>query len=145
MKELENIVIDTNIIYSGLYSNKGKAFKLLKLIPENKFKINISVPLILEYEAILTKHSADLGLSENDISKFINYLCKVGFETNIYFLWRPILKDPYDDHILEVAVASQSRVIVTNNKKDFEPANKFGIEILNAGEYLSTRSLIWVH
>ena len=53
MKQL--IVIDTNVILSALQSNKGKAFELISKITENVFDFAISVPLILEYEAVLKK------------------------------------------------------------------------------------------
>jgi len=55
--------------------------------------------LILEYEAILTNHNDTLGLSKSDIKDFIDYICSIGNQTEIFYLWRPILKDPFDDHV----------------------------------------------
>ncbi|MEA3279345.1 MAG: hypothetical protein U9Q38_01920, partial [Thermodesulfobacteriota bacterium] len=54
-----------------------------------------------------------------------------------YFLWRPFLPDPFDDHILEVAVASQCDVTVTYNKRDFQGADKFGLRVLDSRELLA--------
>ena len=133
MKKKNNIVIDTNVIVSALRSNTGASFILLSLIDSGKFKINISVPLILEYESnakIKTKLNADV------IEDIIDYICQVGSERKTFYLWRPFLRDPKDDFILELAVESQSKYIITYNKKDFKGCNKFGIKILNPKEYL---------
>ena len=76
--------------------------------------------------------------TDEDIRDFIDYLCRIGRPTQIYYLWRPILKDPFDDHVLEVAVASESPYIVSYNKKDFKAAKSFGIEIVSPFEFLKT-------
>ena len=47
-----------------------------------------------------------------------------------------ILKDPFDDHILEVALSANCKYIVTYNKKDFTDVKQFGIEILSPYEFL---------
>ncbi|OHD69519.1 MAG: putative toxin-antitoxin system toxin component, PIN family [Spirochaetes bacterium RBG_16_49_21] len=126
MKPLK-IVIDTNVILSGLTSRNGSSYKLLKILPTNKVAIALSVPLLFEYESILIKNIKNLNLSKTDIDDFLDYLCSIAEHTSIYYLWRPILKDPYDDHILELAVSASAKYIVTFNLKDFTEANKFGI------------------
>jgi len=135
------VIMDTNVILSGLRSRRGFSFKLLKLLTQEQFKIGISVPLILEYESVLLRFRDSTSLSESDIRGFIDYLCKVGQHVKIYYLWRPFLKDPYDDHILEVAVSSGSGKIITYNKKDFQGVDQFGISVLTPKEYLIERGL----
>ena len=130
------IIIDSNVILSGLKSKNGYSFKLLKQIPNNKFKIAISVPLILEYESLLMSNIKTLGLNKKDINDFINYICKISEHTKIYYLWRPFLKDPYDDHLLEVAVASSSNYIITFNIKDFINIEQFGIKALKPKDFI---------
>lgn len=132
----DKVVIDTNVILSGLKSKKGYSHKLLDFISQDQVMFNISVPLILEYESILLKFKDNIGLTVKDIRDFIDYLCKVGNQTKIYYLWRPILKDPFDDHILEVAVNSESKYIITYNQKDFIESIKFGISTITPKEYL---------
>lgn len=132
----DKVVIDTNVILSGLKSRKGYSYKLLDFISQDQVLFNISVPLILEYESILLKFKDNIGLTVDDIRDFIDYLCKVGNQTKIYYLWRPILKDPFDDHILEVAVNSESKYIITYNQKDFRESIKFGISAITPKEYL---------
>jgi len=135
------VILDSNVVLSGLRSRRGYSFRLLELLPQHEFKIGISVPLILEYESVLHRFRDSISLSERDIKDFIDYLCKVGEHVKIYYLWRPILKDPFDDHILEVAVSSGSEKIITFNKKDFQGVDQFGITILTPKEYLIERGL----
>jgi len=130
------IVIDTNVILSGLTSKNGYSYKILSLISKGGIVFNISVPLILEYESILMQFREKIGLSTDDIQDFIDYLCKTGHHTKIYYLWRPMLKDPFDDHILEVAVNSGSTYIVTFNIKDFVLTNSFGIKAITPKEFV---------
>ena len=136
MKQL--IVIDTNVILSALQSNKGKSFELISKITEDLFDFAISVPLILEYEAVLKRKLNRTIFTDTDIEDFINYLCKVGIKTKLFYLWRPYLKDPFDDHVLEVAIQSNANTIVTYNKKDFKEAEKLGKKILTPKEFLET-------
>lgn len=134
MKHL--VVIDTNVILSALQSNRGKSFALISKMGQNIFDFSISVPLIMEYEAILKKHLDRSIFTDSDIESFIDYLCSVGIKTKIFYLWRPFLKDPFDDHVLEVAIQSNAQIIVTLNKKDFREAETLGITILSPKEFL---------
>ena len=59
----------------------------------------------------------------------------------IFFLWRPFLKDPKDDLVLEVAVESQSEYIITFNTKDFKGCDKFGIAVVTPQEYITMRGI----
>ena len=136
------VVLDTNVLLSGLKSNRGCSYKILELLPDKRFTVCVSVPLILEYELVLLKFRESIGMSESDITSVLDYLCLVGRKTNIYYLWRPFLKDPFDDHILEVAVSSKSNYIVTHNTKDFQNVDQFGIRALSPKEFLEEEKLI---
>ena len=130
------LILDTNILLSGLKSKRGYSYKLLELIPSQKFEICVSVPLILEYESVLLKFRKSMGLSEEDIKSVLNYICQIGRKVKIYYLWRPFLKDSFDDHVLEVAVSSKSGYIVTYNKKDFSGVDQFGIRVVTSKEFI---------
>ncbi len=134
MKRL--IVIDTNVILSALQSSKGKSFELISKIGNGTFDFAISVPLILEYEAILKNHLNRTIFTDSDIESIIDYLCLEGIKTKIFYLWRPYLKDAFDDHVLEVAINSNADSIITFNKKDFLEAQKLKIKILTPCEFL---------
>ncbi len=119
------IVLDTNVLYAGLYSSKGASFKVLEAMAEGKLQIVLSTTLLFEYEDILKRNRAELGISDREIAKILDYLCMQSVHQMIYFLWRPFLPDPKDDHLLELAVASGTRLIVTHNTKDFRGSEKF--------------------
>lgn len=127
-----NIVIDTNVLLSAIYSNRGASFKLLSRIDSDKFTVNISTTLIYEYEEILKLKSK---LEIKYIDSILGYICFVGKKNKIFYLWRPKLKDVDDDFLFELAVKSNS-IIVTLNKKDFKPASEFNLEVMTPKEFL---------
>lgn len=127
---LPRAVIDTNVILAALRSIKGASFRLLSLIDSGKFRFSLSVPLVIEYEAAAKRLIERGSLSAADIEAIIDYLCAVGEHHKIYFLWRPMLKDPKDDMVLELAVASKAEAIVTFNRTDFKGSETFGVRII---------------
>ncbi|TSA30727.1 MAG: putative toxin-antitoxin system toxin component, PIN family [Ignavibacteriales bacterium] len=129
------IVIDTNVIVSALKSRNGYSFKLLSIIDDVRFHMSISVPLILEYEDAIKREKSKIGLDHSDIEAILDYICYIGKKREIYYLWRPYLKDPKDDMILELAVESESDNIITFNKNDFEGIDRFGINALTPKEF----------
>lgn len=130
------IIIDTNVFISALESRRGASFKLLSLIDENKFKICISVPLIFEYDDV-AKRNQMLKVSHKQIDDIIDYLCKVGEKIEIFYLWRPVLSDPKDDFMLELAVNASADYIITFNKKDFmKGKEKFNINAITPQKFL---------
>ena len=131
------IVIDTNVILSSLQSNKGKAFELVSQVGTGMFDCAVSVPLILEYEAVLKNHLDKGIVSDSDIEDFVDYFCAVGIKTKIFYLWRPYLKDQFDDHVLELAISAGAERVVTYNKRDFLRAEDLGIKIQTPKEFLA--------
>lgn len=137
MKPLQ-IVLDTNVIYAALRSKRGASYLLLSLLDSDKFEINLSVPLVIEYEDVLKRKIDSLTLTKRKVDQFLDYLCIAGNWHEVYFLWRPILKDPEDDMILELAVRADCQYIVTYNKQDFQGVDKFGVQLATAKEFLQT-------
>ena len=135
------IVIDTNVLVAALRSRRGASFRLVSFLPNDKFSIFISVPLVLEYEDALMRLESST-IAEQDIRNFVDFLCEIGHHQEIFFLWRPFLPDPSDDHVLEVAVAAGCDAIVTYNKRDFKGIERFGLRILDPRELLSETGVI---
>ena len=135
------IVIDTNVLVAALRSRRGASFRLVSFPPNDKFSIFISVPLVLEYEDALMRLESS-AITEQDIRDFVDFLCEIGHHQEIFFLWRPFLPDPSDDHVLEVAVAAGCDAIVTYNKRDFKGIERFGLRILDPRELLSEIGVI---
>lgn len=141
MKPIQ-IVIDTNVLYAGLRSKRGASYKLLKHLDSGKFETNLSVPLILEYEEVLLRKQPMLNFTVKEIRQILDYFCKIANLHEVHFLWRPILKDPKDDMILDLAVRANCKYIVTYNTRDFISVNKFGIKAVTAQELLKTIEVI---
>ena len=109
---------------------------MLLLIGSEKFEINISVPLILEYEAAAKRLIGEILLTESEIGDILDYICAVARPWKVFYLWRPFLRDPKDDMVLELAVVANCDLIVTYNKDDFQGAERFGLEVVTAKEFL---------
>ena len=136
-----NVVLDTNVLVSALRSKLGASHKLLILLPNGAYQPNISVPLFVEYESVVKREGMLNGLSEVNIDAILDYLLSKSSIRKIFYLWRPTLKDPKDDLVLEVAVESQSTYIITFNKRDFKGAEKFGIKVVTPQEFMSERGM----
>jgi len=130
------VVLDTNVLVSALRSRKGASFKVISLIGRDLFQLCISVPLVLEYESAAKRVSKLVGLTYSDIDDIVDYICKVAEHRNLYYLWRPFLKDPKDDMVLEVAVESESEFIVTYNVRDFAGIEQFGLQSITPKQLL---------
>src|SRR5687767_2878921 len=104
-----DIVIDTNVLIAALLSNKGAAYRLLDLIDSDKIQVHLSVPLILEYEYVTFELADKIGLNEDELNDVLDHLCTIAEHHKIYYLWRPFLKDPMDDMVLELAVSAQCK------------------------------------
>ncbi|MBI5635220.1 MAG: putative toxin-antitoxin system toxin component, PIN family [Nitrospirae bacterium] len=130
------IILDTNVLYAGLYSSQGASYKILEAIEEGKLQTVLSITLLFEYEDILKRNQTTLGLSNHDIENILDYFCLQSEHQKIYFLWRPYLPDPKDDHLLELAVASGVKLITTFNTKDFRGVERFNIKTITLKKLL---------
>ncbi|MGR3178401.1 MAG: putative toxin-antitoxin system toxin component, PIN family [Candidatus Anammoxibacter sp.] len=140
--ETVQLVVDTNVFVSALKNDTGASFYLLSLFGKNKFETNVSVPLIMEYKAVSYRFLDQINLTVLDLNNLLDYICSVSNKHEINYLWRPFLRDPKDDFVLELAVKARSQYIVTFNKKDFLNISKFGITALTPWEFLKERGLL---
>jgi len=130
------IVIDTIFFVTSLMSKKGASYRLLQLIKKGTFQLNLSVPLVIEYEAVAKRMLDKITLNEKEIDNILDFIISRANHWQIFYLWRPELKDPGDDMVLELAVTAGCQYIVTYNLDDFKPAQKFGIKALTPKEFL---------
>ena len=129
-------MIDTNVFVSALRSRNGASFKLVSMIGAGWFDIAVSVPQILEWESVAKRQLEAARLSGEDIDDALDYVCSVAVRQKIFYLWRPFLKDPSDDMLLELAVASQAQHIVTFNIRHFFGVERFGIRAQTPRDFL---------
>ena len=131
------VVIDTNVLVAAMLSNRGASHRLLRLVGDRRWRINLSVPLVLEYEQTLRRVCTGGDLTGSDIDSVIHFLCAYANLRPIFFLWRPFLPDPKDDFILELAVESRADFLVTFNTRDFVGADRFGVRVISPREFLA--------
>ena len=132
-------VLDTDVLVAALRSRDGASWQLVDRALKREFTFLLSVPLILENEAVLTReeHRRVHGLSVPDVDELINALASVAEPVQIRFLWRPLLSDPTDDMVLETAVNGRADLLVTFNQEDFAAAAKgFAVKIVRPSEAL---------
>jgi len=130
-------VLDTSVLVAAIRSPAGASKQLLLSGLESQYTVLLSVPLTVEYEAVLTReeHLLASGLNISEVNVLLDALVAVARPVRLSFLWRPALRDPNDDMVLEAAVNGSADAIVTFNLKDFAVAKeRFGIPILSPGE-----------
>jgi putative PIN family toxin of toxin-antitoxin system len=136
------VVIDTSALVAGLRSRRGASFRLLSLVGSDYFHINLSIPLLLEYEDVLLRPTTKISLPGAAIEDILDFHCSVARHHRIFFLWRPYLRDPGDDMVLELAVTAGCRFIITFNERDFAGVEHFGIRALPPAEFLREIGLL---
>jgi len=130
------VVLDTNVLVAALRSRRGASHRLLRLVGNPSWRINLSVPLLLEYEDVLKRPDMGHLLSPEQVDDVLDFLCASASLREIFYLWRPMLSDPKDDFVLELAVESGCEYIVTFNMKDFAGAENFGVTAIKPQEFL---------
>ena len=130
------VVIDTNVFISSLRSKRGASFKVVSMIGTGRFHIAVSVPLVVEYESVAKRQGRSINLTEQEIDDVLDYVCHVARRQRIFFLWRPFLRDPKDDMLLELAMASRSDRIVTHNVRHFDGIEQLAIRPQTPGDFL---------
>ncbi|NJM74421.1 MAG: putative toxin-antitoxin system toxin component, PIN family [Acaryochloridaceae cyanobacterium RU_4_10] len=136
--QIPQVVLDTNILVSGLRSRRGSAFRILTLVGTGCFDIHLSVPLVLEYREVLLRELNNLYVTETDIEDLIAFHCNIATRHRIFFLWRPHLRDPKDDMVLELAVKARCDSVVTYNLRDFVGIEQFGLSAITPAEFLKS-------
>lgn len=136
LSKVYQVVLDTNVLVAALRSRRGASYRLLRLIGDPRWRINLSVPLLLEYEDVLKRPDVGHLLSPEQVDDVLDFLCASASLRDIFYLWRPMLSDPKDDFVLELAVESGCDYIVTFNLRDFAGAEKFSVIAIKPQEFL---------
>ena len=133
------VVVDTSVLVAGLRSQLGASSLVLGAIARQSVRPLVTTAVFLEYEAVLLRAEQRLAtnMSEAEVEGFLRALAAAAEPVEISFRWRPQLRDPADELMLETAVNGHAEVIVTHNVADFEPASsKFGLRILTPAQLL---------
>ena len=132
------IVLDTSVLVAASRSRNGASFKIVSMLPTPKFEIALTIAVYTEWQAVLTRaEHLPPGVTVDMALGFVRYLASVAHLQDVHFLWRPFLRDPDDDMVLECAVASGSKFIVTHNVKDFRRVEELNVRAISAAEFLN--------
>ena len=133
------VVLDTDVVVAALRSDQGASRQLLLAALDRRFVMLVSVPLMIEYEAVLTRqeHLAAAGITADDANTVLDGLAAVIEPVRLSFLWRPRLKEAADEMVLETAVNGTADRLVTFNLKHLgKAALEFGIRAVKPDEAL---------
>ncbi|TIU62308.1 MAG: putative toxin-antitoxin system toxin component, PIN family, partial [Mesorhizobium sp.] len=131
------LVLDTAVMVAAVRSDAGASRRLLVAALERRFTLLASVPLVIEYQAVMTRpeHLKASGLPIDDVNVLLDAVAAVAEPVRLAFLWRPVARDQDDDMVLEAAVNGQADAIVIFNTRDFsEAAVRLGIDVLVPGQ-----------
>ena len=127
------VVLDTDVVVAGMRSPGGASAEILRKARQGRVTLLVSVPLAVEYEAVCSEieHRLAAGLSEREVEIFLDAVVAMAEPVKTHFLWRPQLRDPGDEMVLEAAVNGRADLLVTFNVRDFGPVpSRFGIEVM---------------
>jgi predicted nucleic acid-binding protein len=130
------IVLDTNLVYAALHSPYGASYQVLRLLGSDLYAIKLSTPLVLEYEDVAKRNLSALDLDDKDVDDLLDYICSMANLHEVFYTWRPTLRDPNAEMVLELAVTADCNAIVTFNKRDFAGCERFGLRLLTPLELL---------
>jgi predicted nucleic acid-binding protein len=133
------ILLDTDVVVSAMRSPRGASAELIRRIDRGNATMVLSVALALEYEAkcMMAEHRLAAGLSASEAATFVDGLIAMAEPVQSFFRWRPQLRDPGDELVLEAAVNGRVSAIVTFNEKDLRDAERsFGIAVIRPAEAL---------
>ena len=131
------VVLDTNVLVAASRSRLGASFAVLQALRAGRFRALASVPLMLEYEAVLCRPEQRMASGRNveQTTAFLDALCLCIEPVHLHFLWRPQLRDAADEMVLETALNGAADALVTLNVADFGAAAKFGLAVQTPGAF----------
>jgi len=130
-------VLDTNVLVAALRSRRGASFQIFHRLRHGQWTAVLSNHLLFEYEEVLKRNASELGLSLADVDELLNAVCARAEEWTLPPDWQPVLADPDDEPLVQLAEQSGARLIVTHNTGHLQPARQRGIQVLPPREFLA--------
>lgn len=137
------VVLDTNVLVAASRSRQGASFSVLQRLRTDDFVALASVPLFLEYEAVL-KRPEQMAVGNRTLAMVDAFLDALSLRTepvHLHFLWRPQTRDPADEMVLETALNGAADALVTFNLNDFVAARRFKLPVWTPSTLLTQLNL----
>jgi putative PIN family toxin of toxin-antitoxin system len=132
------VVLDADVFVAALRSRRGASAAWLRAALRREVEMLASVPLMLHYEAVMSRpeHRAVSGLTIVELGAVLDAIAAIVTPVTISYLWRPMLRDPDDELVLETAVNGRADLVLTFNERDFAGAERFMPRISRPGPAL---------
>jgi putative PIN family toxin of toxin-antitoxin system len=125
--------LDTDAVVAAMRSPAGASAAIVRAVQKKKATLLLTVPIAMEYEAVCrrSEHRVESGLSERQVEIFLDAVIALAEPVRTHFLWRPQLRDPNDEMVLEAAVNGRADALVTFNVRDYGTVpSQFGVDVL---------------
>ena len=129
--------MDTNIVAAALRSKQGASFEIFRRLRLGEWTAIISNHLLYEYEEVLKRQCVVTGFRLEDVDELLNAICARSEEWPLSREWQPMLPDPDDEPLVQLAVESGAMAIITHNVRHLQPAAVLNIQILKPNEFLT--------
>jgi putative PIN family toxin of toxin-antitoxin system len=133
-------VVDTSVFVSALIGPSGPSREVIRRALQGDLLPLMGNALFFEYESLIRRESvlAQCPLSQSEIHKLTEAFMSVCTWIHIFYLWRPNLRDEGDNHLVELAIAGNADVLITNNLKDFRNAELLfpQLKVLSPAEFI---------
>jgi putative PIN family toxin of toxin-antitoxin system len=136
---MNRVVLDTSVVVAGLRTQSGAGNAVLRLVASRQLVLLATPPLFLEYEEVLKRPEQRLahGFSPEEIDEFLGEMAALIEPVEVHFQWRPQVRDPSDEMVVEAAINGGADALVTYNVRDFALVEqRFGVAILQPAEIL---------
>jgi len=133
------VVIDTSVVIAALRSRTGASNEILRLVATRRLTALATPALFLEYEEVMKRpeQRSAHGLDDAGVDRFLAALASAVEPVNVHVAWRPQLRDPSDEMVLEAAINGRAAAVITFNVRDFQPAAaQFGLGVLRPADAL---------
>ncbi|MGA3057507.1 MAG: putative toxin-antitoxin system toxin component, PIN family [Candidatus Limnocylindrales bacterium] len=127
------IVLDTNVLVSGLLSPFGAPGEIMRLVSSGLIALCLDARIAAEYRDVLSRPR--FGFDSDAVATLLDYVESNGEMVASQPLV-PRLPDPDDEPFLEVALAGAADCVVTGNAAHYPPQARAGVSVVTPAEFI---------
>ena len=130
------VVLDTNVMISGIFFPKGAPRKIVEAWKHKKFKIVVSPIILEEYKDTLEDFASRYSLA--DVAEFFKLVVLNSEYCQAESLPKKVCADPDDDKFIACAFVSKTKIIVSGDKHLLNVSGYRGINVLTPRQFVET-------